>query len=425
MYANVRMAYKHMHLYSNRCQPRAKSAARTANDRYRKRVAGVCVCVCVCVCVWCGQRILALVAPSVHVTSDGLMHVTLMLVIRHLLFVLTLSNARARTPTHAHTYAYACALCLCEQAEEEVQALKATMRRQGVHARAGVTESSSNVAGEGGGGAKSIDLQEKDVALRSLPGSGERRRTEAEVGEEAGNEGLEEDPMMLVDPERVGESVHLRRGARRAAGQGTTYLPLFVLRWQLPLVPGGKFVFNIFEPRYKHMIKLCVDHAAHLVLASPGTDVGTACRVVAQQLRRDGSSIIEVQGEARVTIRRRSMVPRSFGLTLGHCSVLHDVKSGEEGEDEEEETLRALALETLSHLLARRLPDDAVTNRLATLKRMNPQQLSMWLISALRAEHAERHRCVCVCMCFVLFCLFVCCVCIVVYVCGQLDARGK
>ena len=32
-------------------------------------------------------------------------------------------------------------------------------------------------------------------------------------------------------------------------------LPLFVLRWQLPLVPGGKFVYNIFEPRYKHMIK--------------------------------------------------------------------------------------------------------------------------------------------------------------------------
>jgi len=71
---------------------------------------------------------------------------------------------------------------------------------------------------------------------------------------------------------------------------------------------------------------------------------------------------------------------------------LLDVKSGEEGEDAEEEALRMLALETLTQLLSRRLSDDALTNRLQTLKKMTPGQLSMWLISALRAEHAERHR---------------------------------
>ena len=169
-------------------------------------------------------------------------------------------------------------------------------------------------------------------------------------------------------------------------------LPLFVLRWQLPLIPGGKFVFNIFEPRYKHMIKMCLDNSAHLVLASPATQVGTACRVIAQQLRSDGSSVIEVVADARVSISSRQMLARSFGLTFGRCSLLHDVKSGEEGEDAEEETLRQVALETLSRLLSRRLSTEAVANRLLTLKKMTPQQLSMWLISALRAQHAERHR---------------------------------
>ncbi len=176
-------------------------------------------------------------------------------------------------------------------------------------------------------------------------------------------------------------------------GKGTwVILPLFVLRWQLPLIPGGKFVFNIFEPRYKHMIKMCLDNSAHLVLASPATQVGTACRVIAQQLRSDGSSVIEVVGDARVSISSRQMLARSFGLTFGRCSLLHDVKSGEEGEDAEEETLRQVALETLSRLLSRRLSTEAVANRLLTLKKMTPQQLSMWLISALRAQHAERHR---------------------------------
>ena len=63
-----------------------------------------------------------------------------------------------------------------------------------------------------------------------------------------------------------------------------------------------------------------------------------------------------------------------------------------QGEDAEEETLRQVALETLSRLLSRRLSTEAVANRLLTLKKMTPQQLSMWLISALRAQHAERHR---------------------------------
>jgi len=194
----------------------------------------------------------------------------------------------------------------------------------------------------------------------------------------------------MVDPERVGEGLYVNPDLLVK----DVPLPLFVLRWQLPLVPGGKFIFNIFEPRYKHMIKMCVDNSAHLVLATTNTDVGTACRVVAQQLTRDGSSMIEVVGEARVKIstHSRSMLPRSFGLTFGRCSVLHDVKSGEEGEEAEEATLRMLALETLTQLLSRRLSEEAVSNRLQTLKKMTPQQLSMWLISALRAEHSERHR---------------------------------
>ena len=127
--------------------------------------------------------------------------------------------------------------------------------------------------------------------------------------------------------------------------------------------------------------------------------------------------MIEVVGEARVFIHTRTLLPRSFGLTFGRCSVLHDVKSGEEGEEAEEEALRMVALETLTQLLSRRLAEvmstsslmlgmasrwewlvtftqlqDALTNRLQTLKKMTPAQLSMWLISALRAEHSERHR---------------------------------
>ena len=46
--------------------------------------------------------------------------------------------------------------------------------------------------------------------------------------------------------------------------------------------------------------------------------------------------MVEVVGVARVWIERRVMQPRSFGLTLGKCSLLIDVKSGQEGEEAEE-----------------------------------------------------------------------------------------
>ena len=69
-------------------------------------------------------------------------------------------------------------------------------------------------------------------------------------------EEVEEDPM-VVDPERMGEVVGVggAQAGERGGRETVAVLPLFVLRWQLPLVPGGKFVYNIFEPRYKHMIK--------------------------------------------------------------------------------------------------------------------------------------------------------------------------
>jgi len=189
------------------------------------------------------------------------------------------------------------------------------------------------------------------------------------------------------------EEEYIRENMVRSPFPGEEeFAPIFPLPWAAPVVSGLFLDMVVFEPRYRLMVKTCVDHGALFVLTKPGEKVGTACRVIRQTLSAelDGTCDIRVVGVARVHVRDAHLSPGRFGLHFARCEVFEDEPIAEEDGDTAE-MIKSEILGNLSKVIvgAEGLNLDMMLSRLAKL---NADQLSFFLIPLLPASTERKYR---------------------------------
>lgn len=110
-------------------------------------------------------------------------------------------------------------------------------------------------------------------------------------------------------------------------------IPLFPL--QVVLFPGGFLPLHIFEPRYRTMIKFCLEHESEfgVVLIKEGEetgetavpcDVGTAVRILHVEHLDDGRMHIVTAGEYRFQILE---IQEHLSYLTGRVRMLDDLET--------------------------------------------------------------------------------------------------
>ena len=110
-------------------------------------------------------------------------------------------------------------------------------------------------------------------------------------------------------------------------------IPLFPL--QAVLFPGGFLPLHIFEPRYRTMIKFCLEHESEfgVVLIKEGEetgetavpcDVGTAVRILHVEHLEDGRMHIVTAGEYRFQILE---IQEHLSYLTGRVRMLDDLET--------------------------------------------------------------------------------------------------
>lgn len=90
-------------------------------------------------------------------------------------------------------------------------------------------------------------------------------------------------------------------------------LPVFMLN-DVVVLPWEEFTVNIFEPRYRRMIKHSIDNQSLFVIANPKSNIGTACRIERARIEPDGKSEVVAKGLVRVRIGDLESDRSEFGL---------------------------------------------------------------------------------------------------------------
>lgn len=102
-------------------------------------------------------------------------------------------------------------------------------------------------------------------------------------------------------------------------------VPVFA-QHQVLVFPHETAQFYVFEPRYKWMIKECIDRKRPFVIADLDIDgLGALCRLVSfEQSSADVSSFITVRGLCRVRIASQVQHRTEFGLFRADLSTVRD-----------------------------------------------------------------------------------------------------
>jgi len=191
-----------------------------------------------------------------------------------------------------------------------------------------------------------------------------------------------------------GSQEYIREGMVKSPFPGEEdFAPIFPLQWASPIIPGLDFDFVVFEPRYRLMVKMCVDHGALFVLTKPGEKVGTACRVIRQShgVEKDGTSDIRVIGVARVRVQDVHLSSSSFGLQFARCEVFEDEPIVGDDRDTAE-MMKIGMLGVLEDLLRQIKIDLDINQTMSRFSKFDPYQLSIMLITALSASTVTKYR---------------------------------
>ena len=123
-------------------------------------------------------------------------------------------------------------------------------------------------------------------------------------------------PDNFVANATAGRALFLPRDTRDAARPGTPVgdadLPVFLLDGTA-VAPEELASFRVFEPRYRHMVRECLERRRGLVIAQPGTDVGTVCDVSSAE-HGPALSHITVRGRRRIRLLEADRSRFEFGL---------------------------------------------------------------------------------------------------------------
>eukprot|EP00760_Papus_ankaliazontas_P038621 PhM_4_TR9211/c1_g1_i1/m.106004 len=84
-----------------------------------------------------------------------------------------------------------------------------------------------------------------------------------------------------------------------ASAPKTFQLPLFVLGVMFPHIT---IQLNVFEPRYRLMIRRCLEGSRVFGVTSPSMTSGTVCRILHSQVQPDGRIHITITGERRFKV---------------------------------------------------------------------------------------------------------------------------
>lgn len=102
-------------------------------------------------------------------------------------------------------------------------------------------------------------------------------------------------------------------------------LPLF--RLQSVLYPGCSMLLKVFEPRYREMVKRCVERQEPFGLVHADAAVGTLCHIseIYQLDPSSGVSILKIKGYRRFSLEAGTHVPPdSFGLVVGNRAAFFE-----------------------------------------------------------------------------------------------------
>ena len=126
--------------------------------------------------------------------------------------------------------------------------------------------------------------------------------------------------------------------AREEASEHNQQIPLFICSLALP---GQECPLHIFEPRYRLMMRRCMEsgHARFGMCLSPDSDYGTLLNIVHFEQLPDGRSLVKTVGaDARFHITARSV---RDGYTVGTVEWVTDAAEDSDAEVKETAALEA------------------------------------------------------------------------------------
>ncbi|HVD51791.1 MAG TPA: LON peptidase substrate-binding domain-containing protein [Candidatus Udaeobacter sp.] len=172
-------------------------------------------------------------------------------------------------------------------------------------------------------------------------------------------------------------------------------LPLFPL--EAVLFPGALMPLHIFEPRYRLLIRRCIERqrAFGIVLIRSGNevgagaepyDVGTEAKIVAESPLPDGRSYIVTRGERRFAVE--SLIPDAEPYLVGQVRYL-DENDGERAVDRAGSAREALGAYLLAVIA---VTEDARGERAlaADLRDAPPSTLAYRIAGSLAVEAPEQ-----------------------------------
>ncbi|GIL44878.1 hypothetical protein Vafri_2333 [Volvox africanus] len=158
-----------------------------------------------------------------------------------------------------------------------------------------------------------------NIIKRAFPEEYEQRRVEMAAG--AGGPVAGEDAAASGDGAAAAAA-----GTAPEAVQRTLTLPLFVMSL---MIPGETTALNIFEPRYRLMVRRVMEGSRRLGMAqarrdaSEIEDVAVEAEIIECQPQPDGRYYLELVGRRRVRILSHSEMD---GYRVARCEVMQDTE---------------------------------------------------------------------------------------------------
>jgi Lon protease-like protein len=189
-------------------------------------------------------------------------------------------------------------------------------------------------------------------------------------------------PQEYEERRKEEESANLRASGGQGASQTVT-APVFYLN--APALPDCPFSLHIFEPRYRLMVRRCLEGSRRFLLVSVNRDgeaqrVGTLLEIIKHELLPDGRSLVDTKGVGRLRVISTESLD---GYGLATCIPYDDEPISPESTAEavtvsEQIKAKLAALMTGANPQVARALEAGFQEAGVSLQSMTPQQTS-WI----------------------------------------------
>ncbi|CAD7703702.1 unnamed protein product, partial [Ostreobium quekettii] len=201
-------------------------------------------------------------------------------------------------------------------------------------------------------------------------------------------------------PELYAERLKEMADPSAASSSGSAILPLFVLT---TLMPGEKMALNIFEPRYRLMVRRVMSGSRRFGMVGKSTDpneverVACECEITECEPLPDGRYYLEVIGRRRIHIKEHW---EQDGYRVGKVEQMHDDTPLDASQVAklagEIKATTSNFLSLLRTILAKRGPRNSALQLLGRVSEepsaTDPETISFWAGGLLPAAAPQRSR---------------------------------